>query len=101
MEKQTTVKLKEGFGNPKTRKGLNATTIVGNTKIVIPKGKIVTKYFNEDGKEEKAYNHKKEEFDQKLDDAISDMSGKADDIITALENKLEELKRKNAHLQKN
>ncbi|MCR1024162.1 glycoside hydrolase family 104 protein [Cellulophaga baltica] len=61
-KKQTTVKLKEGFGKPITRKGLNATTIVGNTKIVIPKGKIVTKYFNEDGKEEKAYNHKKEEF---------------------------------------
>ncbi|WP_282116359.1 peptidoglycan DD-metalloendopeptidase family protein [Cellulophaga baltica] len=61
-KKQTTVKLKEGFGEPITRKGLNGTTIVGNTKIVIPKGKIVTKYFNEDGKEEKAYNHKKEEF---------------------------------------
>ena len=49
----------------------------------------------------KTVNHKKEEFDQKLDDAISDMSGKADDIIKALESKLEELKRKNAHLQKN
>ena len=41
---------------------------------------------------------KKEVFEEKLEEAISNMSLKADDIITALEHKLEALKKKNAQL---
>ncbi len=46
----------------------------------------------------KTVDHKKEVFEEKLEDAISTMSLKADDIITALEHKLEALKKKNAQL---
>lgn len=42
----------------------------------------------------------KAEFDKKLEDTISKMSYKADDIIAGLEKKLEELRKKNAQLQK-
>lgn len=45
-------------------------------------------------------NEKKETFENKLEDMISDMSYKADDIIVGLERKLEELREKNAQLQK-
>ncbi|MDX1315219.1 MAG: YtxH domain-containing protein, partial [Eudoraea sp.] len=45
-------------------------------------------------------NEKKEAFEQKLEDTISTMSYKADDIIVTLERKLEELRKKNAELQK-
>jgi len=48
----------------------------------------------------KTAHEKKEAFDKKLDDAVSNMSYKAEDIITALEAKLEELKKKNAQLHK-
>ncbi len=40
-------------------------------------------------------NKKKEEFEQKLDNTISNMSSKNEDIIASLENKLVELKKKN------
>ncbi|MCM4172501.1 hypothetical protein DHD32_13500 [Arenibacter sp. TNZ] len=43
---------------------------------------------------------KKVDFDQKLEETISNMSYKADDIISALEKKLSDLKVKNAQLQK-
>jgi gas vesicle protein len=43
---------------------------------------------------------KKVDFEQKLEETISNMSYKADDIITALEKKLADLKSKNAQLQK-
>ena len=43
---------------------------------------------------------KKVDFDQKLEETISNMSYKADDIISALEKKLADLKVKNAQLQK-
>ncbi|MBU2904871.1 MULTISPECIES: YtxH domain-containing protein [Arenibacter] len=43
---------------------------------------------------------KKVDFEQKLEETISNMSYKADDIITALEKKLADLKNKNAQLQK-
>ena len=43
---------------------------------------------------------KKADFERKLDDTISNMSYKADDIIMTLEAKLAELKKKNAQLQK-
>ncbi|MFT4832403.1 MAG: gas vesicle protein [Psychroserpens sp.] len=43
---------------------------------------------------------KKIAFEEKLDDVISNMSYKADEIIAGLERKLEELKKKNAQLQK-
>jgi gas vesicle protein len=42
----------------------------------------------------------KAEFDKKLEETISKMSYKADDIIAGLEKKLEELRKKNAQLQK-
>ena len=42
----------------------------------------------------------KADFDKKLEDTISKMSYKADDIIAGLEKKLEELRKKNAQLQK-
>lgn len=48
----------------------------------------------------KTANQKKDAFDRKLDEAIATMSYKADDIITSLERKLEDLKAKNAQLQK-
>tara|TARA_R110001583_G_scaffold8329_3_gene40046 strand:- start:316 stop:699 length:384 start_codon:yes stop_codon:yes gene_type:complete len=48
----------------------------------------------------KTANEKKVEFEQKLEDTLSNMSYKADDIIATLERKLEELKKKNAQLQK-
>jgi len=43
---------------------------------------------------------KREEFEHKLEDTLSHMSYKADDIIVGLEHKLEELRKKNAQLQK-
>ena len=43
---------------------------------------------------------KKVDFEHKLEETISNMSYKADDIITALEKKLADLKNKNAALQK-
>lgn len=48
----------------------------------------------------KTAHEKKEVFDRKLDAAISNMSYKAEDIITSLEAKLEDLKKKNAQLHK-
>lgn len=49
---------------------------------------------------EKSVEEKKEDFENKLEKAISSMSYKADDIITALEDKLEDLKKQNKKLQK-
>lgn len=43
---------------------------------------------------------KKIDFETALEKTISNLSYKADDIIVALENKLEELRKKNAQLQK-
>lgn len=43
---------------------------------------------------------KKETFERQLEDAISNMSYKADDIIVGLEKKLAELREKNAQFQK-
>lgn len=43
---------------------------------------------------------KKEAFEDKLEEALSHMSYKADDIIAGLERKLEDLRKKNAQLQK-
>lgn len=43
---------------------------------------------------------KRADFEQKLDETISNMSYKADDIINTLEAKLEDLRRKNAQFQK-
>lgn len=43
---------------------------------------------------------KREAFEDKLEDALSHMSYKADDIIAGLERKLEDLRKKNAQLQK-
>lgn len=48
----------------------------------------------------KTASEKKQVFEEKLEDIISNMSYKADDIILGLEHKLEELKKKNAQLQK-
>ena len=48
----------------------------------------------------KTAEEKKVAFEEKLEDAISNMSYKADDIIVTLERKLEELREKNAQLQK-
>lgn len=45
-------------------------------------------------------NEKKNVFDRKMEETISTMSYKADDILANLEDKLEELRRKNAQLQK-
>ncbi len=43
---------------------------------------------------------KKQAFEGRLEDVVSNMSYRADDIIAGLERKLEELKKKNAQLQK-
>lgn len=43
---------------------------------------------------------KKEAFDKKLENAISKMNYKAEDIFNALENKLEDLKKKDAKLHR-
>ena len=43
---------------------------------------------------------KREAFDKKLDETVSSMSYKAEDIITSLEAKLDDLKKKNAQLHK-
>lgn len=48
----------------------------------------------------KVADEKKEVFEQKLEDTISTMSYKADEIIVQLERKLEEIRKKNAQLQK-
>ncbi len=48
----------------------------------------------------KTAEEKKVAFEQKLEDVLSNMSYKADDIIVTLERKLEELREKNAQLQK-
>ena len=42
----------------------------------------------------------KEEINETLDQVVSNLSYKADDLIVALENKLAELKEKNAQFQK-
>ncbi|MGB5190929.1 YtxH domain-containing protein [Robiginitalea sp.] len=43
---------------------------------------------------------KREAFENRLEDSLSQMSYKADDIIAGLEHKLEDLRKKNAQLQK-
>ncbi|GLB48173.1 YtxH domain-containing protein [Neptunitalea lumnitzerae] len=43
---------------------------------------------------------KKQDFETKLEDVVSNMSYKAEDVINAMEKKLEALKEKNAKLQK-
>lgn len=43
---------------------------------------------------------KREAFENRLEDTLSQMSYKADDIIAGLEHKLEDLRKKNAQLQK-
>ena len=43
---------------------------------------------------------KKVEFERKLENTLSDMSYKAEDIIVTVERKLEELRKKNAQFQK-
>lgn len=43
---------------------------------------------------------KKVDFERRLDESISNMSYKADDIIATLERKLADLRKKNAQLQK-
>ena len=48
----------------------------------------------------KSADAKKVEFEEKLEDTLSNMSYKADDILVALEKKLEDLREKNAQLQK-
>ena len=48
----------------------------------------------------KVADERKEVFEQKLEDTISTMSYKADEIIVQLERKLEEIRKKNAQLQK-
>ncbi|TDQ31059.1 YtxH domain-containing protein [Zeaxanthinibacter enoshimensis] len=48
----------------------------------------------------KTANQQRETFERKLDETISQMSYKADDIIASLERKLEDLRKKNAQLQK-
>ena len=48
----------------------------------------------------KTAEEKKADFERRIDETISNMSYKADDIIATLERKLEELKKKNAQLQK-
>ena len=56
----------------------------------------------QDAKEELARTaaEKREVFENRLEDTLSQMSYKADDIIAGLEHKLEELRKKNAQLQK-
>ncbi len=44
----------------------------------------------------KTANEKKKAFDKKLDDTVSSMSHKAEGIMKAMENKFEELKKRNA-----
>lgn len=44
--------------------------------------------------------HKKEDFEATLESTLSNVSYKAEDVITTLEKKLAELKEKNAKLQK-
>ena len=48
----------------------------------------------------KVADERKEVFEQKLEDTISTMSYKADEIIVQLERKLEEIRKKNAQIQK-
>jgi len=48
----------------------------------------------------KTAEQKKVDFEQTLENTISNMSYKADDIIITLEKKLEDLRKKNAQLQK-
>ncbi len=48
----------------------------------------------------KSATEQRDKFDRKLDEAITTMSYKADDIIVTLEAKLEDLRKKNAQLQK-
>lgn len=47
-----------------------------------------------------AAQEKKEDFERKLDSALTTASRKADDVIVGLEEKLEILRKKNASLQK-
>ncbi len=48
----------------------------------------------------KSATEQKELIDRKLDEAVSTMSYKADEVIASLERKLAELRKKNAQLQK-
>ncbi|MDX5583636.1 MAG: YtxH domain-containing protein [Aureibaculum sp.] len=49
----------------------------------------------------KTVDAKKKDFEKKLEDTLSKASLKADTMIVDLEHKLESLRKKNAHLQKN
>jgi len=45
------------------------------------------------------FHSKKDEFEDELDRMVNNMSGKADDVINALEHKLAELKKENEHFR--
>ena len=79
----------------KLKKGL-AITVLDTTNLANSKKNL------QKAKEEltKTAEAKKVDFEQKLEETISNMSYKADDIISALEKKLADLKNKNAQLQK-
>lgn len=70
-------------------------------KAVKAKKDITEKVSHAKEEVSKTMDEKKIEFEKKLQDTISDMSLRADAIIVNLEHKLEDLRKKNAQLQKN
>ncbi|MGB3150644.1 MAG: YtxH domain-containing protein [Maribacter sp.] len=69
-------------------------------KALEAKDEIATRVAQATEELTKTAESKKIDFEQKLEETISNMSYKADDIILGLEGKLAELKKKNAQLQK-
>lgn len=69
-------------------------------KAISAKAEIASRVSHATDELTKTANAKKQDFERKLEDTISTMSYKADDIILGLEKKLEDLRKKNAQLQK-
>lgn len=67
----------------------------------LAKDKLTDSAKNMKDKVSETVSSKKETLDEQIETIVSDVSHKADDVITALEKKLAELKAKNKQYQKN
>lgn len=81
-------------------KGIKTRKKIKN-KVVDAKKDITKRVSHAKEEISEVIHSKKTDFEEKLEEKISKMSLKADAIIVNLEQKLEDLRKKNAHLQKN
>ncbi|MEP0132523.1 MAG: YtxH domain-containing protein [Eudoraea sp.] len=84
----------------KTRKKIKDKALEIKDKALETKHDLTERISHAKDELTKVADERKEVFEQKLEDTISTMSYKADEIIVQLERKLEEIRKKNAQLQK-